>query len=106
MDFQHKYTEFGDDILCIKTNQHISVRVLFENGKATYIYADNNEFNLVGDTVFGLFVGIGDKVVSLIEVALEAANQFADIKAEVEEKELEAAAIERELSSPYLTGRI
>lgn len=104
--FQYRESRMGDDMLCIKTNQHLEIEVLFENGEATHIYVDENEFKVIEDTLYGLFVGIGDQVMSLVEIIREADRQYPAIMEEIEQEDRDAAEMERELSCPRRTGRI
>lgn len=105
--FQYRETRMGDDMLVIKTNQHIEIEFLYDKGDdATHVYLDGHEFALTDDVLYGLFVGIGDNVISIIELSHEANRQYPYIKEEIEQEDREAADMERELSCPRLTGRI
>jgi len=94
------------ECLTIKTNQHVDIMVVFEHGDALAIQADGYEFNLTEDVVNGLFVGIGDKMYTLADVAREASIQYPDFKAEADQETAENEGMERYLSSPYSTGRV
>jgi|GEM_PF-6653460 len=104
--FNHSKSPSGYDLLTTKTNQHVKIDILFDNGTATHVYIDENEFKVIDDTLYGLFVGIGDKMMSLVEVVREADRQYPAIAREVAQEVREAAREERKLSSPCMTGRI
>lgn len=107
MNFSFKESRNGDPMLAIKTNQQLEVEFLFDKGDdATHVYVNGNEFASHEEVLYGLFVGIGDKVVSLRDLCHEAGFAFPAIKAEVDREGREAAAHERRMSSPQYTDRI
>lgn len=106
MQFTYKESKAGHDMLVIKTNQHIEVEYLFESESVTEVYIDGYDFPITSDTLYGLFVGIGDQVINLVELGHKADAAYPAIMREVAQEAREAADMERELSSPYLTGRI
>lgn len=107
MEFQYKESKLGGPMLAIKTNQHVDIEFLFDKGEyPSYVYINNHEFSASDDTFHGLFVGIGEKVISIRELLLQAVIDYPVIKLEVAQEASEAAAHEREMSCPRATGRI
>ena len=105
--FSHRETSYGDNMLCIKTNQHVNVEFLFDKGDyATHVYLDGDEFPLTSDTLYGLFVAIGEEVISLIALSHKANRAYPDIMVEIEQEAKENDSMVRELSCPRMTGRI
>lgn len=106
MQFKHKESKHGADMLAIKSNQHVEVEFLFKDESATHVYINGEEFSMAAEMLYGLFVAIGDEMVSLLDLGRKAEEEYPAIMREVAQEDSEAADMERELSSPYLTGRI
>lgn len=107
IQFDYRETRLGDDMLVIKTNQHVEIEFLYDKGdEATHVYIDGDEFPLTSDTLYGLFVAIGDQFISIIDPSRKADEEFPEIKEEIEQEARDEEDMRRELSSPYLTGRI
>lgn len=106
ISFTYDEGDFGNGFMKTKTDQNLDLAVYFKGDSAKYIDADGYEFERSSEALHGLFVCIGGKFYTLEQVCLEASVQYEDCKAEYEQEGREAADMERELSSPYLTGRI
>lgn len=107
MQFTYKENKLGDPMLAIKTNQHLDVEFLFDKGDdPTHVYVNGNEFASGEEVVYGLFVGVGDKVFSLRDLSHEASFAFPAIRAERNREGAEAAAHAREMSCPRATDRV
>lgn len=106
MQFGYKESHGGDDLLTIKTDQNIDIEILFENGDATHIYLDGDEFSLLSDTLYGVFVVIAGNFINLVDLGRKAGEEYDGIMKEVRAEQKAEDDMARELSSPYLTGRI
>ena len=103
MNFQYKESNVGRPILFLKTNQGVEIEVFF-GISGDYIYVDDAEFSIKSDTLYGLFVGIGDKIFTLMDVYYSAENQLPDILACVaqEQKDEESHIVDMSHSSRYI----
>jgi hypothetical protein len=107
ISFKYRESGLGDDMLAITTNQHINVEFLFDKGEdATHVYLDGHEFPVTEEMLNGIFVGIGEKMVSLVELCAEANRSYLPIVDEIRKEAREFSRAERELCSPRATGRI
>lgn len=107
MQFNYKKSKLGDPMLAIKTNQHLDIELLFDKGDdPTHIYINGNEFTSYDEVLYGLFVGVGEKMYSLRELCLEASFAYPDFRNQNDREASEAAAHEREMSCPRATDRI
>lgn len=106
MKFTYKESQLGHDTLCIKTNQHIDIEVLFDNGETDQIYIDGNEFSVLDDILHGLFVGLDENVISLYQIVIQAGVDYPDIMSGVRQQQKTDADYTRTTSSPYLSGRV
>lgn len=104
--FNYKESNSGYDMLTLKTDQHVEVEYLFDNGDATHVYLDGDEFPLTSDTLHGVFVVVKGEFISLIALGHKASEDYPQIMKEIAQEAREDEAMARELSSPYLTGRI
>lgn len=98
--------QYNQPCLAVKTNHHIEVELFFENGHVVEVMLDGFEYQITEELLSGLFVAIGDEMVSIIELSHKAQNDFDKVMAEVNADDKENEAMRRELSSPYATGRI
>lgn len=112
ISFSHEVSPAGFNLLTIKTNNDIEVAFYFEQDGDSLqespdtVMVGDYELDCADAVLSGLFVYIGKEVVSLKALAAQAAADWPDIREEIEQDGREAADMERELSSPYLTGRI
>lgn len=106
MQFGYKESNGGNDLLTIKSDQHVDIEILFESGDATHVYLDGDEFSLLSDTLYGVFVVIGGQFINLVDLGRKAADAYDGIMDEVRAEQKAEDDMARELSSPYLTGRI
>lgn len=109
MKFKFEETAIeGHYSMSIESNQHLDIAVLFDGVDAFMVSLRNDDIELDegDDFLMQLFVGIGDKMVSLSDIVTEANKQIDDlVKEHLQDKE-DWDDMAYELSSPRLTGRI
>lgn len=110
---EFKYLEInGWDVLELCDVYAVNVQVWFEDGVADLIYLNDEEFiDIDADLFNGLYVMVGSdpltrKQTIIRDIIAQAIEQYDDIMDEVREELANEEAMYRELSSPYLTGRI
>lgn len=74
------------------------------NGDAEFCMNKNRKSSQ--EIIKGIHVRVNSELVSLAKIFSEAESQFSGVASEVEEEAEYEIAMERELSSPYLSGRI
>jgi hypothetical protein len=87
------------------------VSVMFENASPAYVDIDGHEFDASDDVLNILSVSftkssLENEYVAVLDIVRQAAKQIDGIRDEYLAEQREELAMERELSSPYMTGRI
>ena len=106
MNFNYKESPSGYDMLSIKTDQHIDIEILFDKQEPDQVYIDGLDYSVLDDTLHGLFVVIDQKFVPVTDLIYEASQAYGPIIEEIRKEQRAEDAMIRELSSPYLTGRV
>lgn len=98
----------GSDTLTTESVQHNELTIYFENGVADSLTCDAPYFECVpsDEGTHGIFYAIDGKIVSVQDIFVAANEQYDALRAEYEQAAACEDAMARELSSPYLTGRI
>lgn len=101
------FTQLNDlDQLEVKTDTGAEITIHFENSSVECINIDGYEYDATDDVLKSLFVKVDGQFYTLLGVSQKAGIDYEDICEETRQEMEEEDAMRRELSSPYLTGRI
>jgi folylpolyglutamate synthase/dihydropteroate synthase len=108
--FTYEESTYFDHALKTTTADGAVIEILFKDLDATHFYINDIEYDVNTDQYKGLYVSFGNglEVVTLpvANVIQQANAQIEGFAAEVEQSQRDEEAMSRELSSPYMTGRI
>lgn len=104
--FEYKETAKGNPSLVLKSCNKVEVQFFFDAGDVDFIEVDGVDFEANSDSLYGLFVIVNGSFLSLNALVLLAEKEMPGILEEIRKEIREEEEHARELSSPYLTGRI
>lgn len=94
------------DQLEVKTDTGAEIEIKFNSGECSHLYIDEYEYDAADDILKNIFIKFEGQFYTILGVMQRAIDEYDDICDETRQEEEDEYAMERELSSPYMTGRI
>ena len=96
----------GYQVLYTTTSHHFDVSFYFKGGEIEEVLIDGWEYPITEEMLNGLFVSVGDKMLTIVELSHMANSAYPSITNEVKTEDDAYDSMRRELSSPEATGRV
>lgn len=98
--------DYGNVYLYLKVHKNTELSIVCTTSEVEYVEVGSFYSSAQDDTNKFIYFNVDGEFYSLYEILCEASLQLPDIVSETSKEERDERQMERELSSPYLTGRI